>query len=509
MTPLDHYGALLLGVDVGTSSAKAVLADTRGEFFATATEAYQYSVPSLGGAEQDPDDWWRGVCAATRSLLESNPDAAKRVTGIAISGQGVAAVVLDAQNKALRKAMLWMDTRPSSQAASLELQAGVKIAAISGKQAAAYNVEPKLMWLREHEPELWSKVNWFTTTTGYVTYRLTGRRVMNHSDAGILLSYDLKQRCWSDELIHEIGLSRALYPELAECDEVIGYLSEEAASEIGLLPGIAVMAGGEDTSSAGLAMGVYRSGDVQLSMGMACTVYTPTRKPTLDARLLAFPHVVRGLTLIGGSLVSGGVSIGWVLKIIGETEAARDVLSPAFQRIMQAASRVSAGCDGLVFLPYLAGELQPVNDGFARGVFFGLGVGTEPAHLLRAVMEGTAFAVRHNLDIARHCGSTPQRLIATGGPSRNDVWCQIITDITGLPMRAMEEGTGAALGDAILAAKGAGLIDEPMGMQLAHAKVRSDFKPQNQTLATYDRLYAVFRELYPRLRDQFPQLQQR
>lgn len=497
---------LTLGIDVGTGSTKGALVDVEGRFFASASYAYRYTVPVPQSAEQDPDVWWDAVCRVCRQLLQAHPEAIRELKAVAVSGQGVAAVVLDRCGEPVRDAMLWMDTRCSLQAEALSRDHGDTIARITGKQPAAYALEPKLIWMRQNEPELWRRVWKVMTTTAYVNLRLTGVAAMNHSDAGILLAYDLKRRCWSGECIFAMGLQPDIFCDLAECDEVIGRVTSEAARQSGLPEGLPVVGGGEDTSSTGLALGVASERDVQLSMGTACTVNVPFTAATVDARLLAFPHVLRGLTLTGGSMISGGLSVEWLLNLFEESTGTRQASATMLDELTICARQVPSGSGGVIFMPYLAGELQPINDGFARGIFFGVHLGTRREHLFRAVLEGTANAIEHNLGILREHGAQPQMILASGTPAKNDLWCQIIADMTGLPLKAMDEHVGAALGDSILAAMGAGLITDPLAMQRAHARVRAEFHSQFAAHENYQALHSIYREVYPRLRDLFPRL---
>lgn len=495
---------LTLGIDVGTSSAKAVVADAQGTLFVSASRSYRYKSSAPGYAEQDPEDWWQAVREVVQELFAKHPEIRERLCAIGISGQGVAAVLIGHNRKPVRDAILWLDTRCAAEASELCALHGERLAAISGKAPAAYNVEPKLLWLRRHEPEHWRNTWKAMTTTGYVTFRLTGQPVMNHSDAGILLAYDLKERAWSDEALNRIGLPREIFCDLARCSQIIGKVTPKSAAQTGLPEGLPVVAGGEDTSSAGLAMGVVSEGDVQLSMGSASTVYVPLRSASSDSRLLAFPHVLDELTLVGGSMVAGGLAADWFLQAFEESPAGSK--AEAFDALSARAAEVEAGSNGLLFLPYLSGELQPVNDGYARGAFFGLGLQTGKAHLFRAVLEGTAFAIAHNLSLACDLGASPAEIVAVGGPVRNDLWCQIISDVTGLPLRAMQDRGGAAFGDAILAGMGAGLFTDPLCMQRAHAQTRKSFLPRDDAHRRYGRLFPIYRELYPRLHDLFPKL---
>lgn len=499
---------LTLGIDAGTGSAKAVLADVSGGFFAQASSAYSIDVPVSGAAEQEPEVWWRAVATCVRELLAKHPGSAERLQAVAISGQGAAAVVLDAEQKPLRPAMLWMDTRCAVEAHELASASGQHIAKISGKVPAAYNVEPKLIWLRRHEPELFRQVRTMTTTTGYLYMRMTGTLVMNHSDAGILLGYALRESRWSEEALGWMDLPAQLYPPLEVCSRVSGYVSSEAAAQTGLPMGMPVVAGGEDTSSAGLSMGILTPGQVQLSMGTACTVNVAVRESPIEPRLLAFPHVIEGLTLMGGSMVAGGSSMEWITRVLGRHTETMELRSEHATQLSALAAAVPQGAGGVLFLPYLAGELQPVNDGLARGGFFGVTFSTGTAELVRAVLEGTAFAIRHNLSLV---GGALECIHATGAPVMNDVWCQIIADVTGLRVLAMSERAGAPLGNAILAAMGVGLVRGPLEMQQRHVAVRRVFTPDGKAVARYNELFPVYCELYPRLKDLFarPALQGR
>ncbi|MGH9397132.1 MAG: xylulokinase [Terriglobia bacterium] len=498
---------LLLGIDVGTSNAKATIADIGGATLWTATVPYAYECPNPGWAEQNPEDWWGAVGTVTRAILHQHAEARECIAAVGVSGQGVASAFLDHEGRSLRPAILWLDVRCSSQADRLNRAAGEHIALVSGKRPAAYNVEPKLLWVKENEPEVWKKTWKVMTTTAYTTFRLTGRPVMNYSDGGILLGYDLARNTWSTELLEIMGLPASIYCDLAPCDQVIGEVTPEAASATGLAAGTRVVAGGEDTSSAGLAIGVTSSEEALLSLGSACTMYIPLAEPATDPRLLAFPHVVSNLTLLGGSMVGGGNAMEWVGRIVCPPDGKAVRLSPEdLATLTREVADTAAGAGGVVFLPYLAGELQPINDGFARGVFFGLNLSTRRGELVRAVMEGTAFAIRHNLEVASALGAAPKRLVAVGGPTRNEVWCQIMADVTGLPVQVMEEHGGAPLGDAILAASGAALITSYRSIVDAHTRRRRLFEPRPETRERYEQLFGIFVDLYPRLKDLFPRL---
>lgn len=489
---------LLLGIDIGTTNVKAVLTTPEGWIIAQAHTDYTTHRPQPGWAEQDPEDWWRGAVTVTRAVLHEAAAGADQVKGIGVSGQGCAVTLIDAAGDLLRPAIIWMDMRAEAQCEALRRCCQEQILRHNGKQPAPYNADPVLMWLQEHEPQVIAAARSSLTTTGYLNYRLTGEVVANHSDASILFAFDLQAGDWSDELIAAFGLPRKLYPPVAQCGDVIGGLTEVAAADLGLRPGTPVVAGGEDTSSAGLAIGAAEPGQAFLSLGTAGTIYIVEDKPIVHPSLLAFLHVLPDKTLLGGSMAAVGAGLNWIRKLFG---AEFD-----YVRLSEMARESPPGAGGLIFLPYLSGELQPINDGNARGVFFGLTMSTTPAHMVRAVMEGGAFAIAHNIEIARQAGSTISELRAVGGPTQSDLWCRIIANICGYPVAVLADNAGAPLGNALLAASGIGLISEPAETARKMARITGYYEPNPRFTERYVEMSAIYRSLYPLLREQFARL---
>jgi xylulokinase len=492
---------LALGIDVGTSTAKLVVADASGAVFLEKSSSYEHSSPQPGYAEQDPADWWGAVCFLTRELFQENPEVRQRIAAVGVSGQGAGAAVIDCDGKVLRPAILSLDTRSALDAEQLQASCGADVVKISGKLPASYNFELKLRWIQRHEPNAWARVWKALTATAFVTYQLTGNPVMNHSDGGICLAYDLFRREWSSVVLEMMNLPREVYCELAECDAIIGRITEQAAQQSGIPIGTPVVAGGEDTSCAGLAMGVLDSGTGLLSMGTSNTMFLSVNAPVVHTDLLAFPHVMAGRNLIGGSMSSGGLAVHWIAGIISGKSSRAETL----HEVTEEAAEVPAGADGLIFLPYLAGELHPLNDGFARGVFFGLNAKMGRAHLFRAVLEANALAIAHNLSVASTVGAVPHTLIAVGGPTRNALLCQIISDVTGLRVQVVKEHAASPLGSAILAAHGAGLASME-SMQKAHAKPATTYTPRSEFHSLYQKIFTTYVALYPRLKDLYPTL---
>jgi xylulokinase len=490
---------LVLGIDVGTSTAKVVLADPYGLVFIQKSASYEHSSLLPGYAEQDPADWWGAVCSLTQELFREQTEMRQRVAAVGVSGQGAGAILIDDRGAILRPAILSLDRRCALDAEQLQSSCGTRVVEISGKLPASYNLELKLRWVKTHEPEIWARTWKALTATSFITYRLTGNPVMNHSDGGISLAYDLFERRWSSELLSLMELPQSVYCDLAECDAIIGRITERAAQETGIPRDAPVVAGGEDTSSAGLAMGVFAPDTGQLSLGTSNTVYLPVNPPVVHPQLLAFPHVLPNRTLIGGSMSSGGLAVQWITGIVSGGSSHAESLN----ELTREAAILPAGAEGLIFLPYLAGELHPLNDGFARGVFFGLNAEMGRAHLFRAVLEANALAIKHNLSVARTVGAAPQTLIAVGGPTRNALLCQIIADVTGLRVQVMNEHAGAALGSAILAAQGIHLSSIE-SMQAAHSRPGKLYTPSAELHFLYQKVFTTYTALYPRLKDLYP-----
>ncbi len=488
---------LLLGIDIGTTNIKAALVTPDGRVIEQAHVPYptQYSRP--GWVEQNPADWWRGTITVVRQVMANIPP--ERVVGIGVSGQGCAVTLIDQHDRVIRPALIWMDTRSEAQCETLRQVCADDILRLNGKQPAPYNADPKFMWLVKNEPDSIANARCSLTSTAYINYRLTGECVMNKSDASILFAFDLKQETWSPELIAAFGVPERLYPPIANCQAVIGGITAEAAHELGLRPGTLVIAGGEDTSSAGLALGIAAAGQTFLSLGTAGTVYVATDSAFIHPDLLTFLHVLEGKSLIGGSMIAAGAALQWCRGLLpGDL---------SFEQITEIAKTSEVGSGGVIFLPYLNGELQPINDGYARGVFFGLNFGTESGQLVRAVMEGVAFAIEHNLSIARQMGIPIDRIRAVGSPARNPFWCQLIADVTGQCVEVIPENTGAPLGNALLCAAALALIADPVVVARALNKDVRVFEPNPYAHDQYRPLFEIYQALYPALKPQFAQLQ--
>jgi xylulokinase len=493
---MDATEPLLLGIDAGTSNIKAVLCAPDGRITRRAQQAYATHHLQPGWVEQNPDDWWQGTVAVVREVMREVDPA--RVAGVGVSGQGCAVTLIDERGGIVRPALIWMDTRSEAQCETLRQRCATDILRINGKQPAPYNADPKLMWLAQHEPDALNAARHSLTTTAYLNYRLTGAAVMNKSDASILFAFDLQRETWSVELIEAFGLPARLYPAVVDCGTIIGGVTPESARALGLRAGTPVIAGGEDTSSAGLALGIAGGGETYLSLGTAGTVYAVASQARVHPDLLTFLHVLPGAALIGGSMIAAGAALDWCRQLFpGDT---------SFEALTRLAAAAEAGSGGAIFLPYLSGELQPINDGCARGVFFGLNFGTRQAELVRATMEGVAFAIQHNLHVIRQLGIDVDGIRAVGSPARNGFWCQLIADVTGQVVEVTPENAGAPLGNALLCAASLHLIRDAAAAAKALNRDLRVFAPNAHTHARYVALFEVYRSLYPALKPSFAAL---
>ena len=486
---------LLLGIDIGTTNVKTVLTSADGHVVAESSLGYPTSHPRSGWAEQDPHDWWNCAVVTTRNVLADAVVIDGQVKAIGVSGQGCAVTLIDPRGEIIRPAIIWMDSRSEPQCDWLRSCCAKDILRINGKQPAPYNADPTLMWLQAHEPDSIVAARTNLTSTGYVNFCLTGNDVENVSDASILYAFDLANECWSEPLIDAFGLPRRLYPALAPCQALIGKLTAKAAGDMGLAAGIPVVAGGEDTSSAGLAIGVTQPGQALLSLGTAGTIYIAEDQPSVHPQLLAFLHVLPGQTLLGGSIISGGAGLNWYRQLWPT-----DI---SYHELTQLAQQSEPGARGLLFLPYLSGELQPINDGNARGLFFGLSMATSQADMVRAIFEGTAYAIAHNLTIAAQTTAQINEIRAVGAPTHNPFWCQVLADVCGYPLATMGNSAGAPLGNALLAGAGIGLIDDVAKAAASAASIARVYEPRPAVHDLYQELLPIYTELYPQLKEQF------
>ena len=497
---------LLLGIDVGTSSVKAVLLDLRGNLCAVCQAEYPLHHIRPAWVEQEPEDWWRATCQAIREALAKVPHAPERVLGLAVSSQAPTLLPLDRSGRPLRPAMIWMDRRAESEAARLaELLGADEIHRITGNRPDAFYVAARLLWLRNHEPEVLRRTSQFVQVNGFVNYRLTGRLAMDPAHAVLLQLRNYATGEWSEALCSACGVEPAQFPEVIESHRVQGEVTVEAADATGLLPGTPVMAGTVDSASAALEVGVVEPGIAAEMTGTSTVVIIPNDRGFTAPALIAMPHALPGIHLLLGAMVSSGGCLRWFRDQLGQSEvqAATEQRADAFDLLTQQAAEVPPGSEGVVFLPYMMGERSPLWHTNARGVFFGLSLATRKAALTRSILEGAAFALRHNVEVAVRAGAEVREMRSVGGCSRSDLWNQIKADVLGLPLLLPRTSVGSPFGAAILAGMGAGAFPDVRKSLLEMIRLDRRFEPNQANHERYSRIYQVFRDIYRHLKDDF------
>jgi len=500
---------LLIGVDVGTTSTKAVLFDEAGLQLAAAAEEYATAYPHNGWAEQDPEDWWRTTAIALNRLFADNRFDPAAVAAIGISCQAPSMAAVDRQGRPLAPALIWMDRRTEAQCTWLREQVGEEtIAAINGGRVDPYYMAPKVLWFKEQMADRYRETYQILQANGYVIHKLSGVFTMDRSHGPISSFYDSAHGGWSDLLLDRMGIDRAKLPPLVDCADVVGAVTPEAAAATGLAAGTPIIAGMTDGTAAGIEAGLVHTGDAVEMTGQSTVLLICNDQPYLGRDLIPLGHAIPGKHLVVGALVASGGALRWFRDQLGASEqaaAARLGVDP-FDLLSEAAAQSPPGANRLVFLPYMYGERSPIWDSDARGVFFGLSLATEKRDLVRSIMEGAAYGLRHNLEVAARAGFDATSLACVGGGARSALWNQIKADVLQRPIRLPRAATGAPFGDAVVAAAGVGLYPSIEAAVTAMVQPGATYQPQPTVATRYDALYQIYLDLYPALRSSFKAL---
>ncbi len=488
-----------LGLDISTTGAKALLIDEHGLVRASATTEYPLSTPRPLWSEQDPADWWKGAAASIRAALAQAGVEGEAVRGVGLTGQMHGLVLLDSAGAVLRPAILWNDQRTGAQCAEIERRVGrERLLQLTGNRALAGFTAPKVLWVQENEPDLYARAAHILLPKDYVRYRLTGGYAMDKADGAGTLLLDLQRRAWSDEVLDALAIPREWLPPTFEGPEVTGRVSVSAARETGLSAGTPVVAGGGDQAAQAVGVGAVRPGIVALTLGTSGVVFAPTDRPWVEpeGRLHAFCHAVPGKWHLMGVMLSAAGSLRWY----------RDTLAPgtSFDDLLAPAAAVPAGAEGLFFLPYLSGERTPYPDPLARAGFIGLTLRHGRPHMTRAVLEGVAFGLRDSMELVRGAGlGRIEQVRVSGGGARSLLWRQILADVLDCELVTVNVTEGAAYGAALLAGVGAGAWDSVAEACAAAVHVVELTSPQADLVSRYERLYPLYRALYPALKETF------
>jgi xylulokinase len=502
----------LIGIDIGTTGAKSVLINDKGRVLASDLQEYPLSLPQPGWAEQDPEHWVTATITSLRNLLAKSRVQPSSIAGLSFSGQMHGLVCLDKSGAVLRPAILWCDTRTTAECKLIEKNVGgrPKLIQLASNPALEGFTLPKLVWVQRNEPSIFRKTATILLPKDYVRYRLTGALGMDISDAAGTLMLDVKEKRWSAPILKALKIKPELLPPLGESPELAGRITSEAAQLTGLPAGLPVAFGGADNTCAAVGNGVIKEGIVAVSIGTSGTVIAPTRSPLRDklGRAHTFNHSVPGLWYVMGVMQAAGLSLKWLRDNFGAMERAmaEDTGIDAYEFLAARVGEVPPGSEGLLWLPYLNGERTPHLDANARGVLFGVSPRHTKAHVVRAIMEGVVFGLRDSLEIIRGLGIPVKEIRLTGGGAKSPIWRQIQADVFGQPVVTINVEEGPAFGAAIIAGVGTKVFKNFQDATDRIIKVTKTVNPIPENVEKYEKQYALFRDLYASLRDDFAKL---
>jgi xylulokinase len=502
----------LLGIDIGTSGTKTLICDEDGVVLATAMAEHPIFAPKPGWSEQEPEDWWKATCAATKAVVKKARIKPAEIGAIGLSGQMHGSVFLGDGPKALRPALLWNDQRTAEQCAEIESKAGGREALIElvANPALTGFTAPKILWVRQKEPKVYARTRHILLPKDYIRYRMTGEYATEVSDASGTLLLDVVNRTWSDRLLGLLEIDKALMPRVHESPEVTGTLSDDGAVALGLRTGIPVVGGGGDQAASAVGNGIVTSGIVSATLGTSGVVFAHSDAPTRDprGRVHTMCHAVPGKWCVFGCMLAAGGSFQWFRNRLGadEVQTARKRKIDQYDLLIAEAAAAEPGCEGLFFLPYLTGERCPHPDPNARGGWIGITQRTTRSMLIRSLLEGVTFGMRDALEIMREMNIPISQVRASGGGARSDFWRQLQADIYKQPIVLTNAAEGPAYGVALLAGVGTGVWGGVEEACRAAIKQTQKLTPNKRLAALYDRNYAVYDKLYGDLKPRFAEM---
>ena len=483
-----------LGLDVGTGGSRAVVIDNNGNVVASAmSEHAPFASPRIGWAEQDPNDWWQACKEVIHGVLQTVK--AEEITALSFSGQMHGSVLLDKDDKPLRPALLWCDQRTEKQCSEITDKIGKKrlIELVCNPAVTGFTL-PKLLWVRENEPEVWTRVATVLLPKDYIRLKISGDKASDVADSSGTLLFGVQNRKWSDEMLETLEIDKSLMPKVYESTAVTGTVSQFAAEETGLKAGTIIVAGAGDNAAGAIGMGVTHPGTMSATIGTSGVVFGVTDRAKLDlqGRIHTLCHAIPNRWHNTGVTLSAGFSLKWFRQNFGEGKS--------FDELSEDAAKIPSGSDGAIWLPYLMGERTPHLDANARAAFIGLTASHTKAHLTRSVMEGVAFSLRDSFEIFKESGVEVSSIRLGGGGATSKIWRQIQADVYGQKVEVLEADEGAAFGAAILAGVGAGVwknVDEACEKTI---RVAETVEPNSESVEILNRNYEAYKLLYKALR---------
>ncbi len=488
----------LLGIDLGTSSVKVVVFALDGSIRGIGTAEYPILTPSVGYAEQEPEDWWRATVLAVRQAMDKagKPD----ISGIGFCGQMHGFVLIGSDRRPLSPAIIWADQRSADLLPEIESILGPDLKKCGTAPAAGFLIAT-LFWLQRYQPELLERALTLLMPKDYIRLKITGEIGTDESDASATGIFDVKRRIWADDLITRLKLPRSIFPVTHESVKLVGHLRKDAAAELGLAAGIPVSAGSSDQPAQAVGNGLIDPPLGSVTIGTGGQVFVPLSQPLLDPklRLHTFCHAPRERWYLLGAMLSAGMALRWLRAILGSERF-------SYAELDRAAGEVQPGCEGLTFLPYIVGERSPIMDARAKGGFVGLALRHGPGHLVRALLEGITFALRQIIETMEDCGANLPKLVASGNGLGSPLWRQMLADVIDRPLcqgRDAFAAERAGVGAAMIGGIGAGIFkgyDELRSLTPVFDVITA---PQPDRRDQYEVAYRRFLDLYPRLKSWF------
>ena len=485
-----------IGIDSSTTATKVLVINEQGTVVGVASSSYDFQTPHPLWTEQDPDLWWQGTINSFRQVLQSSEIDPKEIRGIGLTGQMHGLVLLNHENQVIRPALLWNDQRTGAECDEIRSVIGKKeLIQITGNDALTGFTAPKILWVKNHEPELYRQIKHILLPKDYVRLRLTGAYATDKAGAAGTLLMELKSRDWSESIISDLGINPDWLPKTHEGTSVTGVVSAEAAKVLGIPNGIPVVAGGGDQAAQAVGVGAVEEGIIALTLGTSGVVFAASSQPAIEpeGRLHAFCHALPESWHMMGVMLSAAGSLRWY----------RDTIAPdlAFSTLTDEAADINPGCEGLLFLPYLTGERTPHPDPLARGGFIGLTVRHSRPHLTRAVLEGVGFGLKDSFELLKTSGlAAPTEVRISGGGAKSPIWRQILADILGVDLITVNTTEGAAFGAALLAGVGTGNWSSAQQACYETITVTGSTPSQPGSARLYNDIHKHYKALYPTLK---------
>ncbi len=498
----------LLGVDIGTSGTKTVLFDVEGNTVTSATAEYPLYQPNIGWAEQEPEDWWKATVKTIAEVIKNSGITPSDIKGVGLSGQMHGMVLLNREGNVLRSSIIWCDQRTQAECDQItELIGKERLIEITANPALTGFTASKVMWVKNHQPEIFAQIDKILLPKDYIRYKLTGVFATEVSDASGTQFMDVPKRSWSGEVLRKLGIDQKWLPEVFESPEISATISMEASGLTGLLKGTKVAGGGGDQAAGAIGNGIVKPGIISSTIGTSGVVFAYMDKVAIDpkGRVHTFCHAVPNTWHVMGVTQGAGLSLQWMRNQFGgaEKELAQHLDIDPYVLMGYQAEKAVPGCEGLIYLPYLMGERTPHLDPYAKGVFFGLSAKHGRREMIRAVMEGVAYSLRDGLEIIKEMGVTLIQVRASGGGGKSPLWRQMQADIMNASMATINSSEGPALGVALLAGVGAGVYKNVPEACEATIKVVGLQAPIPENVAVYDRYYEVYGDLYQALKGSY------